>query len=209
MGERTNRPWLTIVGGQPRRKRPELGRVQVPVGLEKLLYLAARDPAFRARLLEEPFAAAESVSVTLRESERAMLEVAPRASLAAMIDGVAPANPRRRRFLGLVASAAASLAAGTVSCDQAGCVQSAGIGPEDAAADADEDADVVDGWSPHINAGGVDADIDVDADFDADQDWDQDADLDADRDADLDADADGDGQGDAEAGLDAELDADE
>ena len=191
---RRGRPWLTIVGGQPRRQRPARGKMRVPVGLEKLLFLAAGDPALRERLLADPLAAAADKSVDLRPSERAMLEVTPRASLAAMVDRIVPANPRRRKFMGLVATAAASLAAGTATtdCDNA---QPAGIDP-DCCFDSDVDVDW--GW---MNAGGIDGDIDTDVDVDSDADLDGEADMDAD--APPDAEADGANDADPEPDADS------
>jgi hypothetical protein len=110
------KPDLTIVGGQPhgKRRRQFRGKIQVPVGLEKAIFHAARDEEFKARLLEDPRAAIEGSGINLRASELAMLAAVPSAALEDMIDRVVPENPKNRKFMGLVANAAASLAAGTV-----------------------------------------------------------------------------------------------
>jgi hypothetical protein len=136
-------PVLTIVGGQPARRTGRDGEVRVPVGLEKLLFLAAEDEGFRERLLHDWRNAAAAADIDLRPSEIATLEAANRELLARMIDGIVPSNPRRRRFMGLVAAVATSLAAGTVLID-AGCgeVVSKGCDPgTDADGDADGDTD--------------------------------------------------------------------
>jgi hypothetical protein len=147
---RPDGPALTIVGGQPlrkgRRHEPQ-AKIQIPVGLEKLLYLAARDPALKERLLADRAGAIDALGVRLRPSERAILEVVPPAALAAMVGRIAPQNPRKRRFMNLVAAAATSLAAGTagVACDEV---------------DGDEPINGVDA--------GAGADTDTDADTDSD-----------------------------------------
>jgi len=138
---------LTIVGGQPQRKgrrhEPQ-GKLEIPVGLEKILFLAARDPDFREKLVADRRAAIEELGVALRPSERAMLEAAPRAELEAMIGRIDASNPRKRRFMNLVAAAATSLAAGTAGT---GC-------------------DWVDDPTMNYADGGVGPDTDVDSDTD-------------------------------------------
>lgn len=142
-----------------RRKR----RIQVPVGVEKLLYLAAQNEGFRARLLADRGAAIEESGVRLRESEAAALGAIDSAALEAMIDNIVPENPRRRKFMGLVAAAATSLAAGTavISCD---------------------------GASGDILGKGATGDTDVDGSTDTDTDADTDTDIDTDTDTDSDTD---------------------
>jgi len=200
-------PWLTIVGGQPRRQRPARGTMRVPVGLEQLLYLAAGDAGLKERLLADPVAAAAEKGVRLRPSERAMLEVTPRATLGAMVDRIVPANPRRRKFMGLVATAAASLAAGTAGCR----FDSDEDPPVDTCCYTGVDADHGSCW-----AGGITPDYDIDADApmvrdgEADTEWDaesrSDAEVDAQVDAEIDAEADTDGESDVEADVEADID---
>ena len=154
---------LTIVGGQPlskgRRHAPQ-GKLEIPVGLERILYLAARDPDLRARLLADRAGTIAALGVALRPSEKAMLEAAPGAALEAMIDRIDVSNPRKRKFMNLVAAAATSLAAGT-----------AGI-----ACDTVDSDDPING----VDAGvGADTDSDMDTDTDTDTDPDAGADLDA------------------------------
>jgi len=155
------KPDLTIVGGQPHgeRRRNFRGKIKVPVGFEKALYHAARDDEFKARLLADPGGAIDSVGIKLRSSELAMLGAITPEALDAMIASIVPENPRRRKFMGLVAAAAASLAAGTaaISC-------------------GDDD---VDHDNPNDNLdGGAGPDSDVDSDTDADTDTSTDTDTD-------------------------------
>lgn len=177
--ERTAKPDLTIVGGQPSKRRHRFdGKIKVPVGLEKALYLAANDREFRARLLEDWRVALEERGVTLRPSERAVLEASTPRMLARMIDGIVPSNPRRRKFMGLVAAAATSLAAGTAAMG-GGCVEKdqtnagvdAGVGG-DVDTDTDTDTDMDAGDTDTVETDpvdtGVDAGIGPDTDSDTD-----------------------------------------
>jgi len=94
-------------------------QVKVSSGVERLLYLAGMDRAFKARLLERRAAAAEGVGVRLTGAERAMLEAAPEAQLQATIEGldVSPENLERRAFLrDVAASAIAAAAVGAAGC---------------------------------------------------------------------------------------------
>jgi len=103
----------TIVGGQPLKPR-QRGRVRIPVGIEKVLCLAAIEPEFRDELLSKRLGAVEARGLELRDSEQAMLRAAPRAQLEAAIDGldVSEGNLGRRSFMRHVAAAAVTLAAG-------------------------------------------------------------------------------------------------
>jgi hypothetical protein len=166
--EQRDKPKLTIVGGQPhgKRRRNFRGKIKVPVGFEKALYHAARDDGFKARLLADPGAAIESVGIKLRSSELAMLRAITPAALDSMIAGIVPENPRRRKFMGLVAAAAASLAAGTVagSCDD-------DDDDDDDDTDAGTDTDTADTDNPDTDLdGGAGPDTDVDSDTDSDTD---------------------------------------
>ena len=111
-------PHLTIVGGQP-QKQDRKTELEVPVGLEKLLFLAAGDKALRADLLEDRIGTVERLGFRLRKSEAAMLETISNAQLKAMIDCIQPENSKRRQLMRVVAAAATSVAAGTavISCD--------------------------------------------------------------------------------------------
>jgi len=162
-------PERPLVGGSIGRRARFAQKVKVPVGLEKIMYLAARDPELRRRLLEDRAATIDGFGVALRPSEKAVLEAAPRAVLEAMIDRINPSNPRRRRFMNLVAAAATSLAAGTalpacdtVDHDATPNYDSGGDGPDvdtDTDADAGEDADVVDTDTDTYAGGGALTDL--------------------------------------------------
>jgi hypothetical protein len=151
-----------IVGGSIGRRARFAQKVSVPVGLEKILYLAARDTGLRERLLADRGGTIDALGVALRPSERAMLAAAPAAALAAMIDRIDASNPRRRKFMNLVAAAATSLAAGTAlaSCDPG---QSRGVDPGvDTDEDAGADTDTVDtDTNTYADAGGAGPDVDA------------------------------------------------
>ncbi len=136
MSERKDKamPALTIVGGQPKASPRSRKAVKVPVGVEQVLFHAAQDHAFKARLLADRKAAIADCGVHLRPSERAILEAVPDTALETMIRHLVPVNSRGSRLMRVVAAAAASLAAGTAS---AGCsFTQATIEPYEGGADA-------------------------------------------------------------------------
>ena len=92
---------------------------QIPVGMERVLYLAATDRAFFAALFADRAAAVEAYGMVLRDTERSMLESIPVAQLRSAIAGLdsSPKNLRRRTFMAAVAASAATVAAaGTLGC---------------------------------------------------------------------------------------------
>jgi len=153
-----------LVGGSIGRRAKFAQRVRVPVGLEKVLYLAARDPALEARLLGDRAEAIAAIGIELRPSERAMLAAAPPEVLRAMIGRIDASNPRKRRFMNLVAAAATSLAAGTAlaSCDGQDSVMAGGASDIDTDADVDAggDASAVDTDTDTYAGGGARTDLD-------------------------------------------------
>ena len=86
---------------------------QVPVGMERILYLAATDASFFQALLQDREAA--TATLGLRPSERAVLLAVPENQLRAAILGVdvSAGNLARRAFMGAVAASAATVAAAT------------------------------------------------------------------------------------------------
>ncbi|MBI5536331.1 MAG: hypothetical protein HY898_26660 [Deltaproteobacteria bacterium] len=175
--EQEKNPSMTIVGGQTQERNRSAGKVRVPVGVEKLLHLAARDSSFRERLLADPLSAAESVKVRLRSSEELMLRSVPPEALASMIAAINPDNPRGRRVMGLVAAAAASLAAGTalVACSDesdSGSVELDAAQPMDAGGMLSDTG--IDG---KVYPDGADADADAPGDANAEAADDADADA--------------------------------
>jgi hypothetical protein len=106
----------TIVGGQPRVGTQQ---VQIPIGIERILYVAARDDQFKMRLIDDVHSAVASLAIKLTPSEMAILENTPRNVLENMIRRFDPSKHSRRRFGRAVAAAALSVATGTVavSCD--------------------------------------------------------------------------------------------
>lgn len=99
-----------------------------PIGVERVLFAAATDPAFRALLLSDRRGALEACPHELSETERAMLAAIPDDQLANAIDelDVRSANIKRRAVLAAVATSAAGLATLQVA---SGC--GTGTRPED------------------------------------------------------------------------------
>jgi|GEM_PF-1888895 len=167
----------TVVGGQPPRQ--VRARNRVPIGVEKVPYLAATDAAFRTALLEDRPAALGRVGVRLSDIERTTLLAVPRSSLEAMIARISPERHGRRSFMKAVAAATVSLAAGAA----AGCVDDADRTP-DAVADAAEvpetspvrgetgdvpDTVEVEAVYPEAAPGDVMPDADIDPGFEPDE----------------------------------------
>lgn len=86
VADKMGRPELTIVGGQPSKQGR--GSMNVPGGIEKVLCAAARDDAFRRRLIEDRQGSLDAVA--LSDSERAALGAVPDSALEAMIAGYHP-----------------------------------------------------------------------------------------------------------------------
>jgi hypothetical protein len=114
----------------------------VTVGVERVLYEAATDPAFRAALLRDRGAALAARDLALQPSERAVLANVTPGALAAMIDAIRVPEHKRRQFMKAVAAVSAG-AAGMVLVP--GCpVADKGVRPEQDA-EVDLDADAPDG----------------------------------------------------------------
>jgi len=158
-------PMTTIVGGQPPRKAKATARV--PIGIEKVLYLAASNPKFRSSLLEDRAGAVARSGVRLTDIERSTLLGVPRPALEAMIGRISPERHGKRSFMKTVAAATVSLAAGVVA---PGCNEESGPEPgldvpdttEATDADAGDSADV----EPPDGTRGITADVPDDADVD-------------------------------------------
>ena len=86
---------------------------RIPVGVERVLFLAATDPAFHRALAHDPEAAVTARGLPLRESELAMLKAVPLKMLLASVKQVdpSPENLQRRTFLRAVAASAMTVAA--------------------------------------------------------------------------------------------------
>ncbi len=89
-------------------------RVHLSAGIERAVYLAATDRAFRDALLKDRTAAVAERGIKLSDSELGVLRATPEAQLQAAIDGVdvSEDNLRRRSFLRAVAVSAAALSVG-------------------------------------------------------------------------------------------------
>lgn len=86
---------------------------RIPVGMERVLYLAATNPAFHQALAQDPEQAIKEEGLTLRKSELAMLKAVPLSMLLANVNKVdpSPENLQRRTFLRAVAASAMTVAA--------------------------------------------------------------------------------------------------
>jgi len=106
----------TIVG---RRPPGDDARVEVPIGIERVLRRAAADPRYRARLRTDCDGALQASGLALTSAERAILLAAPPEQLDAMVAQLAPTSPSRRSWLRRLAAAAAIVVCGAVT--QPGC----------------------------------------------------------------------------------------
>jgi len=102
----------TIVGGQPPARQAAAPK-GAPVGIERVLFAAAVDPAFRQALLADRAAAVRERDLELRPSELAVLQGIGEQQLLATIEAMdtSTENLERRTFLRAVAVASASVVA--------------------------------------------------------------------------------------------------
>ena len=130
----------TIVGGRAvRRKRV---RINVPIGIEKILYRAAVNPAFKAALLADRAGTLEAHAVKLSSSESAILRSIPDATIELMIGNINPEKQGKRKFMKAVAAAAITIASGTMAVAVDGCGEPAGIEPDDVTEEVEAYPDV-------------------------------------------------------------------
>jgi hypothetical protein len=110
-------PRTTIVGGRPPEQNTN--PFPVPTGIQRLLRLAAVDPAFRQELISRRAGMAEPAGVTLTASEKAILDSIPAEQLAVMAESLPPEPEPRRDFLRKTAASAVVLLGGVAlsSCD--------------------------------------------------------------------------------------------
>lgn len=97
----------------------------VPVGIQRLLRLAAIDPLFRAQLFEKRDAVARAAGVELTETERLVLRAASESQLVAMAEHLAPPPSPRRDFFLQTAATAAALLGGAALVSSEGCARGA------------------------------------------------------------------------------------
>jgi len=135
----------TIVGGRPRTRKTY--RMNIPANIEKMLYRAAVDEAFKAALMADRKGAIAAHRISLTASESAILECVPDGTLLTMIEQIRPKMHGKRRFMRAVAVAAVTLATGTagVGCEEA---QPAGITP-DVPEEVGDVPEGIDGDVPH------------------------------------------------------------
>jgi hypothetical protein len=120
----------TIVGGQPPAEQRPL--VQIPVGLERLLGMAAVDPRFCEALILDWRQATAAAGFELTGAERQILEAIGDAQLQQMASQMDQrlVDEQRRSFLSQAGAALVVLAGGaTVAASAAGCRTSRYIPP--------------------------------------------------------------------------------
>ena len=121
----TPSPRTTIVGGRPPEERAPAR--PVPTGIQRLLRLAALDPAFRDELVRRRAAAAGAAGVALTTSEAAVLAAIPTEQLEQMAGSLPPPARGRRDFLRQTAATAVVLLGGAaLGATQIGCPIAAG-----------------------------------------------------------------------------------
>ena len=110
----------TIVGGQPPGNARSLA--EVPIGIERLLGLAAVDDHLAAELERDPVALAEGCGIVLEPTELTVLKATPPSALRGMLDGIRAglAEPARREFMKRAAIAVTALLAASTAA-VAGC----------------------------------------------------------------------------------------
>ncbi|MFH1434133.1 MAG: hypothetical protein ABIJ56_00315 [Pseudomonadota bacterium] len=144
-------------------------KISIPVGIEKVLYRAAIDPAFRDLLLADRKKAVESEHMMLSPSEMTILGNVSASALRIMIDRIKPLGHGRKKFMKSVAAAVVTLASGTaaIACD---CQHSTcgGIMPDyyEDRVDLMEEQDIIDGVRPDVPEEVVEtADVPDDSEF--------------------------------------------
>ncbi len=128
----------SIVGGQPSGGSGQ-DRADVTVGVERILYDAAMDDAFRAALLADRQGALADRNIVLKPSEEAVLATVSDTTLESMIGAIQVPDHRRRRFIKAVAAVSAG-SAGAVLLN--GCIIATGVRPDDDGTVEPQDATV-------------------------------------------------------------------
>ncbi|MBI2898335.1 MAG: hypothetical protein HYY06_32595 [Deltaproteobacteria bacterium] len=113
-------PRTTIVGARP----PEGpgAAPPVPVGIQRLLRLAAVDEVFRQELVARRAQVAEAAGVKLTATESAILDAIPAGQILTMAESVPVPEPARRDFLRQTAASAVVLLGGAAlaACEACG-----------------------------------------------------------------------------------------
>jgi hypothetical protein len=126
----------TIVGGRPRGEK-DLVSKEFAMGLDLVITRAALSPKFREDLLGDPVGACGRHGIALKDSERQILAMLPRAELERTIDGVFGPAPSRRKFIKSVAASIVAFVAGEAVWLYAGCGGASPYYPSDYSVDTD------------------------------------------------------------------------
>jgi hypothetical protein len=103
-------------------------RATVPVGVEKVLCLAAADPGFKAALLADPAGAVGRARLGLEPAETALLAGLPPGRLAAMVEAIDLDRHGQKRLMRDVRGAL--VAAAAVSAVVGSCITCGGTAPD-------------------------------------------------------------------------------
>ena len=119
----------TIVGGRPPGSGGPVG--DIPRGIEVLVKKAAVDPQFKALLLDQRGAAAETIGLALEPAEAMVLQVAPAAQLKAIIARTSVPDEQRCTFLGKAAAAMLAVVCGSEAAAGIKAGAAGGVRPTD------------------------------------------------------------------------------
>jgi hypothetical protein len=90
-------PRTTIVGGRPPGQPDKTGKI--PVGMEQLVHLAAKNSEMFQEFMDDPIQFAIRLGVALDPCETAILQVIEKEQLRMFVDQVKPKIPERRNFI--------------------------------------------------------------------------------------------------------------
>ena len=118
----------TIVGGRPidRRRR----KVRIPIGIEKVLYLAAADREFREQLFMSRADALPGTGLEVSPAEAMILRSVSEAALRTMVDAIDLKRHRKRRFFRGIAAASLAATTATACIGESDTATAGGAAPD-------------------------------------------------------------------------------
>lgn len=123
------REGVTIVGGRPMHRAVEVS--ELPIGLERVLTLAALDHGYRERLRADPLAAALEKGIELEAAEVELVRASTPAALAQMAERmVVPRDLTRGQFVKSVAASIVAMVAGQAFLLCSGCTGADSYSPD-------------------------------------------------------------------------------
>ena len=119
----------TVEGDQPERASRKQ-QIEVPVGLEQLLYLAARDEELKAELLSDRDGTLKRLDVRLSPTEINIVQSVSEAELNAIIERIRPDSPNGPKLMDLIAASTRAAGPPVISYNEETAPVPAGIRPE-------------------------------------------------------------------------------